>query len=194
MNKIVQKQGTRPHLVLVTGPSGAGRSTAINVFEDLGFETIDNLPLALLPRLLSGQDADRSMALGIDVRNRDFDTGRVLGLLNDIAKAGEFDSTLMYVDCGIETLLRRYSETRRRHPMSPDEAPLKGIEQEKILLEPLRARADMLIDTTDISPHDLKAEIKSSFAESHETGLAVSVQSFSYKRGLPGQSHEKVSR
>lgn len=185
MDKLVQKRTTRPHLVLVTGPSGAGRSTAINVFEDLGFETIDNLPLALLPRLLSGQDADRSMALGIDVRNRDFDTGRVLGLLNDIAKAGEFDSTLMYVDCGIETLLRRYSETRRRHPMSPDEAPLQGIEQEKILLEPLRARADVLIDTTDISPHDLKTEIKSSFAESHETGLAVSVQSFSYKRGLP---------
>jgi len=181
----LQNQPDKPNIVFVTGPSGAGRSTATNVFEDLGFETIDNLPLALLPRLLSGPRLDRSMTLGIDVRTRDFDTGKVLQLLGDIREAAQYSATLLYLDSSIEVLLRRYSETRRRHPLAPDAPPIKGIEQEKELLAPLRARADVLIDTTDLTPHDLKAEISREFGDNPAGNLAVSVQSFSYRRGLP---------
>ncbi len=175
----------RPKIVLVTGPSGAGRSTAINAFEDLGFETIDSMPLALLPRLLTGPPLERSMALGIDVRTRDFEPAKVLELLDTIDELASYDGTLLFLDSTVETLLRRYSETRRRHPLTPDETPIKGIEQEKQLLEPLRDRAGTLIETTHFTPHELKAEIGMVFAEEKSETLAVSVQSFSYKRGAP---------
>ncbi len=175
----------KPNIVLVTGPSGAGRSTAINAFEDAGFETIDNMPLALLPRLLSGPPVDQPMALGIDVRTRDFSPVKVIELLDSIAKMEEFESDLLFLDCNMQVLLRRYSETRRRHPLAPDETPLIGIERENVLLAPLRNRADVLIDTSDFTPHELKAEIGANFTAGKADFLAVSVQSFSYKRGVP---------
>lgn len=175
----------KPKIILVTGPSGAGRSTAINAFEDLGFETIDSMPLALLPRLLAGPPGDRSIALGIDVRTRDFEPARVLELLAIIQAMPGVDGRLLFLDSSVETLLRRYSETRRRHPLTPDDSPIRGIEQEKQLLDSLRCHADTLIDTSEFTPHDLKAEIGQQFADASADVLAVTVQSFSYKRGLP---------
>lgn len=175
----------RSKIVLVTGPSGAGRSTAINAFEDLGFETIDSMPLALFPQLLAGPSVGRSMALGIDVRTRDFAPFKVLALLDMIKGLEEYEGSLLFLDCTTETLLRRYSETRRRHPLAPDETPIKGIEKEQQLLEPLRDLADVLLQTTDFTPHDLKAEIGAAFGGVTSDILAISVQSFSYKRGVP---------
>ncbi len=166
--------------LLVTGPSGAGRSTAINALEDLGYEAIDNLPLSLIPRLLEAPGQDRPLALGIDTRNRDFSTNALIELLDR-----EPGIELLYLDARAETLLRRYSETRRRHPMAPAETPEIGIARDFDLLGPIRARADVLIDTSDLTPHDLRAEMERWFAPADGTGLAVSVQSFSYKRGLP---------
>ncbi len=180
----IRAKGAR-RLVLVTGPSGAGRSTAVNVLEDLGFEAIDNLPLSLMPRLLDGPPIDRPVALGIDVRNRDFSTNALIELLDDLSDRAALDVELLYLDCSAEVLLRRYSETRRRHPMAPAETPLRGIEREFDLLGPIRARANILIDTTDLSPHDLRTEIEDWFDTSAAQKLAVSVQSFSYKRGIP---------
>ena len=107
-------------LVLVTGPSGAGRSTAVNVLEDLGFEVIDNLPLSLMPRLLDGPPIERPLALGIDVRNRDFSTNGLIELIDHLSGHSALDVELLYLDCSAEVLMRRYSETRRRHPMAPD--------------------------------------------------------------------------
>ena len=176
---------SRPKIILVTGPSGAGRSTAINAFEDLGFETIDSMPLALLPRLLNGPPVQRSIALGIDVRTRDFEPAKVLELYQTIQNMPEVDGGLLFLDSTVETLLRRYSETRRRHPLAPDDTPIKGIEREKQLLEVLRAQASTLIDTSSFTPHDLKAEIGSLYGNTGSDTLAISVQSFSYKRGLP---------
>jgi RNase adapter protein RapZ len=172
-------------LILVTGPSGAGRSTAIHVLEDLGYETIDNLPLSLVPRLIEGPPRGRPIALGLDVRNRDFDTTALIELVDTLTRDPRISLDLLYLDCSISALIRRYSETRRRHPLAPDETPLQGIEREIDLLAPIRVRADHLIDTTDLSPHDLKAEIGQRFALDGGAGLAVSVQSFSYKRGVP---------
>ncbi|MBD3665942.1 RNase adapter RapZ [Sulfitobacter aestuariivivens] len=172
-------------LVLVTGPSGAGRSSALNVLEDAGFEAIDNLPLRMLPALLKGQTTERSVALGIDARNRDFSTTRLLDLIGEIAASSDVMLELLYLDCADDILLRRFSETRRRHPLAPADSPGEGILLEKKLLAPIRERADVLIDSSNLNIHQLRAEVEHWFAPDGRHYLAVSVQSFSYKRGLP---------
>ncbi len=172
-------------LVLVTGPSGAGRSSAIRALEDMGFEAIDNLPLSLLPRLRAGPEPEKPLALGIDVRNRDFSTNALIEAIDGMSAAGPTPMQVLYLDCSAEILQRRFSETRRRHPLAPAETPDIGIAREFDLLVPVRARADILIDTSEMSPHDLRAELERWFAAQPDNRLALSVQSFSYKRGLP---------
>lgn len=172
-------------VVLVTGPSGAGRSTAIKVLEDVGYEAIDNLPLSLLPRLLDGPPIGHPLALGIDVRNRDFSTAALIETIETISRTDGLKVELLYLDCSTDVLVRRYSETRRRHPLAPAKSPIQGIEQEIDLLVPIRARADVLLDTSTMSPHDLRAEVERWFAPETGQRLAVSVHSFSYKRGVP---------
>ncbi|WP_225026454.1 RNase adapter RapZ [Xinfangfangia pollutisoli] len=172
-------------LVLVTGPSGAGRTTAIRVFEDLGFEGIDNIPLSLVPRLLDGDPLGRPIVLGLDVRNRDFNATALIELIDRLTRDPRVALEVLYLDCAAAELIRRFSETRRRHPLAPADTPALGIEREIDLLAPVRVRADHLIDTSDLTPHDLKAEIARWFAPDATGRLAVSVQSFSYKRGVP---------
>lgn len=172
-------------LVLVTGPSGAGRSTAINVLEDLGFEAIDNLPLRLVPRLLDGDSVDRPIALGIDARNRDFSTSAMLEMVDQLAGFADARPAVLYLDCRPDVLLRRFSETRRRHPLAHAESPETGVRRELELLAPIRDRADALIDTSDLNVHELRDKIEALFASGTQGQLAVTIQSFSYKRGLP---------
>ena len=179
------QEQTTPTLVLVTGPSGAGRSTAINALEDLGYEVIDNLPLSLLPRLLDGPPPSRPLALGVDVRNRDFGTSALIETIDRLAADPDHMAQVLYLDADEKELVRRYSETRRRHPLAPAGPPMAGIAQERDLLIPIRSRADVLIDTTGLSPHDLRAEIDRWFATGEGRRLGVTIHSFSYKRGLP---------
>lgn len=172
-------------LVLVTGPSGAGRTTAIRVLEDLGYEGIDNIPLSLVPRLIDGPPLDRPIALGLDARNRDFNTTALIELIDTLTRDPRVSLQVLYLDCAAPELIRRFSETRRRHPLAPAETPAEGIEREIDLLAPIRVRADHLIDTSDLTPHDLKAEIARWFEADAAGRLSVSLQSFSYKRGVP---------
>ena len=172
-------------IVLVTGPSGAGRSTVIHALEDLGFEAIDNIPLSLVPRLLEGPPLTAPLALGLDARNREFSTDGLIELVDTLHRAPGVAAEILYVDAGPDILVRRYSETRRRHPLSPHDGPLSGILRERELLQPLRARAEHLLDTSDMTPHQLRSEIALRFAPSSGQPMALSVQSFSYKRGLP---------
>ncbi|QMU59464.1 MAG: RNase adapter RapZ [Boseongicola sp.] len=181
----IDDDNSRLKLVLVTGPSGAGRSTAVNALEDLGFEVIDNLPLSLVERLLSGPPRTPVLALGIDVRNRDFSADAMVALLDDLSGDPDVDAEVLYLDCRADVLVRRYSETRRRHPLAPSETPGVGIEREMELLVPVRARADFLIDTSELTVHDLRAEIDRMFGMPGGDPLVISVESFSYKRGLP---------
>ena len=178
--------GTTEHrLLLVTGPSGAGRSTAIHALEDLGYEVIDNLPLSLVPRLIDGPPLGRPLALGLDVRNRDFNATALIELIDSLTRDPRVTPEVLYLDCAPEELSRRYSQTRRRHPLAAAETASEGIEREIDLLVPVRVRADHLIDTTEMSPHDLKAEIGKWYGRTQTARLAVSLQSFSYKRGVP---------
>ncbi|WP_170373276.1 RNase adapter RapZ [Ruegeria arenilitoris] len=172
-------------IVLVTGPSGAGRSTAIHVLEDLGYEAIDNLPMGLLLRLMEGADPSRPMALGVDARNRDFSTIGFIELVAKLGRMSQVDLSTLYLDCSDDVLLRRFSETRRRHPVATDASPETGIRQEKELLEPIREIADTLIDTSVLNVHQLRSEVERWFAPEGGRHLAVSIESFSYKRGLP---------
>jgi UPF0042 nucleotide-binding protein len=172
-------------LVLVTGPSGAGRTTAIRVLEDLGYEGIDNIPLSLVPRLVEGPPLDRPIVLGLDARNRDFNATALIELIDTLTRDPRVSLQVLYLDCAAPELIRRFSETRRRHPLAPAETPVQGIEREVDLLAPIRVRADHLIDTTELTPHDLKAEIARWFESDAAGRLSVSLQSFSYKRGVP---------
>lgn len=182
---IATRRERAQRLVLVTGPSGAGRSTAINVLEDLGFEAIDNLPLSLIPRLLDGPGRPTPLALGLDVRNRDFSASNVIELIDKLTRSPDYAPEVLFLDCHADVLVRRYNETRRRHPLAPDSSPLSGVTTEIDLLSPIRARADVLVDTSDLSPHDLKAELTRWFDVRPDRRLSVSLHSFSYKRGVP---------
>ena len=180
--------GTRPvdkdaRVVLVTGPAGAGRTTAIHAFEDFGFEAIDNLPLSLLPRLLDGAELEAPLAVGIDPRNRDFSAESLLEVL--AMARGRYVSNLLYIDCTHDVLLQRFSDTRRRHPMARNDGPRAGIDREVALLAPLKDAADEVIDTTNFSPHELKAALAARFSAPFSGHLSVLVQSFSYRRGIP---------
>jgi UPF0042 nucleotide-binding protein len=173
-------------LVLVTGPSGAGRSTVLHTLEDLGFEVIDNLPLSLVPRLLDGPPLDKPLALGLDPRNRDFSVVALGDLAAHLRAVPAVDVEIVFVDCREDVLLRRFSETRRRHPLAPAESPAEGVTRELDLLATVRALADVLIDTSELTPHELRAEVARWFGVSGDAPrLAVSVHSFSYKRGVP---------
>ena len=171
-------------LVLLTGPSGAGRSTALKALEDIGFEAIDNMPISLVPRLVS-EPLDRPLALVLDPRNRDFAVDALLALVAELARSPRFDFELVYLDSPVAALIQRYSETRRRHPLSPDGVARDGIELEARLLEPVKLRADTLIQTGQMTPHDLRSKIQELFATSGSQPMRVHVESFSYKRGIP---------
>ena len=173
------------HVVLVTGPSGAGRTTAINFLEDAGFEAIDNVPLTLAPRLFEGPSLNRPLALGLDTRNRDFSVIQMMETIEELSSKPSLKVEVLYIDCAVDVLIRRFSETRRRHHLSPDGAALAGIQMDLDLMQPARARANILIDTTTLSPHELRAQITQYFVPQKVKKLAISVQSFSYKRGVP---------
>ncbi len=177
---------TIQRVVLVTGPSGAGRATAINALEDFGFEAIDNIPLSLVSRLVEvPHPTAQPIALGIDTRNRDFSVVALSAVYDDLSERGDISVELLFLDCSVDVLERRYSETRRRHPMAPDDTPRDGILLEMALFQDLRPRADIVIDTTQLTVHDLRDTMAPWFMTTDGQRIALSVHSFSYKRGLP---------
>jgi UPF0042 nucleotide-binding protein len=168
--------------------SGAGKSTALRTLEDLGWEVVDNLPLTLLERLLgtppaaSAPQAERPLAIGIDGRTRGFTAERVLRRIRSLRH--DEDIELLFLDCADTELERRYSETRRRHPVAPDRSAGDGIARERELLAPLRRWADHVIDTTDSSSNVLQHELRRRFT-SATAGTVLSIMSFGFARGLP---------
>jgi UPF0042 nucleotide-binding protein len=185
-------QASRRRLLLVTGLAGAGRSTALKCLEDHGFEAVDNLPLALLPHLISGVsaagEAPRALAIGIDGRTRDFTAEGLAALLQDMKRDPALDVRLLFLDSDDETLRRRFTETRRRHPLAPDRPVSDGIAQERRLMFPLQQVADLVMDTSDRTIGDFKALLARQLGLDGKSELAITIISFSYRLGLPREA------
>jgi RNase adapter protein RapZ len=179
----------RRRLLVVTGLSGAGHTTALKILEDLGYEAVDNLPLLLLVGVTGESgDGDRAIAIGIDSRTRDFTAAALAERLERLRADPRLEVKLIYLDCMDESLRRRFTETRRRHPLSLDRPVADGIRQERQLLAPLRDQADLVVDTTDLTSADLRRLLRGHFALHPRPGLAFSVVSFSYRHGLPREA------
>lgn len=183
---------SRPkRILLVTGMSGAGKSTALDTFEDMGWEVVDNLPLSLLDRLLGtsppegASDNERPLALGIDSRTRGFGAEVIIGRVRAMREAQHKDIEVLFLDCGGAELTRRFSETRRRHPLALDRPASDGIARERELLAPLRQWADHLIDTTDTSANALRHQVRTRFGQGDSDAPTLAVMSFGYARGVP---------
>jgi RNase adaptor protein for sRNA GlmZ degradation len=177
-----EPDGPRP-VVLVTGLSGAGRSTALKILEDLGYEAIDNLPLDLLGAM--GQ-AGGPIALGIDIRSRSFAAGTFLDQFDRLGAGAR--TTLLFLDCDDEVLERRFTETRRPHPLAADRRVADGIAAERHLIAPLRARADLTVDTTNLSGAELRRLLSGHLGLGDGPGMKIFVTSFSYRGGLPREA------
>jgi RNase adapter protein RapZ len=178
----------RTRVVIVTGLSGAGMSVALKGLEDLGYEAVDNLRLSLVTALLQTDVARRPLALVIDCRTRDFSTRAFLAQLEALEERGDLDVRLVFLDCGDEVLQRRFTETRRRHPLANDRPVRDGILLERSLLQPLRDRADMTLDTSLLSIHDLRRLLAANYPLSDQPALQVFVTSFSFRQGLPREA------
>jgi UPF0042 nucleotide-binding protein len=165
--------------------SGAGRSTALKALEDIGYEAVDNLPAALVPTLIEhAAAAEPAIAIGADVRTRGFAVESLLETLDTVGRHSGRVVEVLFIDCDDERLERRYTETRRPHPLAGDQPVMDGIRRERDFLRPLRDRADLVIDTSVLSPTDLKRVMSGHFALA-ATGLRVFVTSFAYRCGIP---------
>jgi len=175
--------------LLVTGMSGAGKSTALDTLEDLGWEVVDNLPLTLLDHLLAtplavGAERGRSLAIGLDSRTRGFNAERVVRQLKRVAKEHGQPVESLFLECQAAELLRRFSETRRRHPLAPDRPTNDGISQEREMMAPLKRWSDHVIDTTDSDSNLLRQQIRTRFGDD-DSAPVLAIQSFGFARGVP---------
>lgn len=179
----------RVRVLLVTGMSGAGKTAVLKLLEDIGYEAVDNLPLSLLASLVKPSiGTRRPLAIGIDIRTRDFGVEPFLQEIDDLIAGPDIECRLVFFDCEDEVLRRRYSETRHRHPLALDRPLTDGIRHERRLLAPLRDRADLVIDTSEFSLGDLKRVLDGHFALLTSQGLTVFVTSFAYRQGLPPEA------
>lgn len=189
----------RARLLLITGMSGAGKSTTLKVLEDLGYEAVDNLPLSLVGDLvgLPSQHAE-PLAIGVDIRTRDFGVDLFFHEFDLLAGRADLNVGLVFLDCDDEVLRQRYTETRRRHPMSdrprnsdgatPERRVSDGIAHERDLVTPLLDRADLVIDTSHLTINGFRRVLTGHFGNDAKSSFCVSVVSFSYRRGIPREA------
>lgn len=173
-------------VLIVTGLSGAGRTTCLKILEDMGYDTIDGVPLSLIGQLM-GADTP-PMAIGVDIRTRGFGVDPLLEELDQLRTQDKLDLSLLFLDCDDEILERRYVETRHRHPLADERPVADGIRHERKILEPLRERADLVIDTTGMAIKDCKRALQGNYALSDKKPLSIFVTSFSFKKGIPREA------
>lgn len=175
-------------LVVITGMSGAGKTVAVQSFEDLGYYCVDNLPPALLPKFLElmkdGSNTINKVALVMDLRGREF-FDALFGALDELAESDWLEEHVLFLDAQDKTLVSRYKETRRHHPLAPNGLPLAGIEQERQILADLRGRAQYFIDTTNLKPKELREKIIGRYGEEKQKIFSINIISFGFKYGMP---------
>jgi UPF0042 nucleotide-binding protein len=174
--------GPPPRLLLVTGMSGAGKSTVLDALEDMGWDCVDNLPVALLRDFVGGEDhaGTAPIAVGMDARSRGFDAERLPDIVRSIAGVRP---EILYLDCSGAELIRRYDETRRRHPLASDRPAEDGIARERGITARLRDAADSILDTTDLTPAELREELRRRYGEDRDQPV-VTIASFGFTRGV----------
>nr|WP_309101207.1 RNase adapter RapZ [Fredinandcohnia onubensis] len=175
-------------LVIITGMSGAGKTVAIQSFEDLGYFCVDNLPPTLLPKFLelmkeSGGKMNK-VALVMDLRGREF-FDSLFASLDDLSEVSWISPQILFLDAKDTTLVTRYKETRRSHPLAPTGSPLEGIQAEREILDELKGRAQYIYDTSDLKPRELREKILKQFASESRPTFTVNVMSFGFKYGIP---------
>jgi UPF0042 nucleotide-binding protein len=172
-------------ILLITGLSGAGKSVALKTLEDMGCEAVDNAPLSLIPSLAASEgEAGHDLAIGTDARSRDFSPEQFEKMLKELRRSGEHEVQLLFFDADNEVLQRRFTETRRKHPLALDRPVTDGIIHERSLLQPLRGMADIVFDTSEWTGADLRNAMRE-FYDTESRALTVFVTSFSFKRGVP---------
>lgn len=193
MPKTPSRASEPKRILLVSGLSGAGKSTALRTLEDMGWEVVDNLPLLLLDRLLNtplpegsdSGDESRPLALGVDSRTRGFEASAIVARIKKLRTDHGHDVDTLFLDCAGTELERRYSETRRRHPLAQDRPAADGIARERELMEPLRRWSSHVIDTTQMATNALQQDIRSRFGLGKATEPTLTILSFGFSRGLP---------
>ncbi len=178
-------------VVLVTGLSGAGKASTLRALEDLGYDAVDNPPLTLVETLV--QRTEKPLAIGLDARTQGFDPDAVLGTIDRLREAPGHDVVLVYMTADAAVLLRRFTETRRRHPLAPRGRVQDGIEQELELTLPLRGASDLVLDTTELPLPRLRAIIEARFGSGEGAGpgatpMTVTLMSFAFPAGLPREA------
>ncbi len=176
-------------VILLSGMSGAGLLTALKMFEDLGYEAVDNLRLGLVPAMIEDvSTSTRHLAAAIDTRNASFNVEDLLRVEKQLAARSDLQVTLVFLDCSDETLQRRFTETRRRHPLAFDRPAMDGIRAERVMLWKLKNEADFVFDTSETSIHDLRRLIAGHFSFEKAPKLTLYVTSFSYRHGIPREA------
>jgi UPF0042 nucleotide-binding protein len=180
---MTERRSSLPRLLLVTGMSGAGKSTVLDALEDMGWDCVDNLPTDLLDSFVHGEREARQgvpVAVGMDVRSRGFDPQALPGLIRSIQGV---TPEILYLDCAGAELIRRYDETRRRHPLAPDRPAEDGIARERGATAPLRQIADTVLDTTDFTPAKLRDELLRRYGGEIDQPV-ITIASFGFARGI----------
>ena len=179
-------------ILLVSGLSGAGKTTALKTLEDIGWEVVDNLPLLLLERLLdtpvpAGHEEvdDRPLAIGIDARTRGFNANAIVQRIKALRSRHGHDIETLFLDCSDMELERRFAETRRRHPLASDRPAAHGLARERELTEPLRRWATHVIDTTSLTSNGLQQEMRNRFSRDGLSAPVLTIMSFGFSRGVP---------
>lgn len=182
-----KKMSDHLDLVIITGMSGAGKTVAIQSFEDLGYFCIDNMPPNLIPKfweLIKESGKITKIALVVDLRSRSF-FEEIQAMLVEIENTAFINTRVLFLDASDSELVSRYKETRRTHPLAMDGLITEGIRKERAVLEELKADASIVIDTTELSPRQLREKINEEFRSSTDTGFRIEMVSFGYKYGLP---------